>query len=205
MMSTKTNLFYALVLALPFVAAHADDDDEAPHGDVKAVAFVKTVATRQAPANDELRAYGTVGFAGHALSTVSLPYMAHVLHLAVGAGQAVRKGETLIELEPDPSAVLAYREALSAVSLAQGELRRTESLFGQALATTSQVETAKKTLSDAEQNLAAQRQLGAIDGVQRVTAPEDGIVVSLAVAQGIARRPVQPCCNWGGPTPRVRA
>jgi RND family efflux transporter MFP subunit len=99
-------------------------------------------------------------------------------------GQRVSRGTPLATLTSDPSARLAYAQAVSAVSFAQGELRRTQELFTLQLATQSQVDAARRALADAEAYLATQLELGGAVGTATVTAPFDGVVDSVEVAQG---------------------
>lgn len=145
---------------------------------------VQTVAARFAELDQTVRAYAVVASAPSSLTDVNVPFTARVERIFVSAGQRVMAGAPLAELEPDPTALLAYRQAATAVDVARGELARTEQLYQQQLATQSQLAQAKKTLSDADQALAAQRKLGAISNRQRITAPFDGIVTTLGIAQG---------------------
>jgi RND family efflux transporter MFP subunit len=80
--------------------------------------------------------------------------------------------------------VLAATQAKSALTLAQGELARTQSLYDKGLATQSQLASARKAADDAQQALAAQNQTGVASGNKVVTAPLDGVVLQLSAAQG---------------------
>lgn len=153
-------------------------------GQNQPVALVKTIATHRAMIAPTLTAYGSVTFAQDSQTDISLPYPAQISRLKVGAGQAVKRGDPLFTATADPGAVLSYKQAQNAVTLAHGELQRTLALFTQRLATQSQLSSAEKALADAEQALAAQRQLGADPGERAVRAPFDGIVTRLAAAQG---------------------
>ncbi|MDE2428224.1 MAG: efflux RND transporter periplasmic adaptor subunit [Burkholderiales bacterium] len=152
--------------------------------ETSAVALVQTVAPRQAPLPQTVSAYGTVAFVQNDLTNISLPYAAQVTRLSVGNGQAVKRGATLFEVATDPNATLSFQQAETAVTLARGELQRTQALYTEHLATQSQVATAQKALTDAEHTFAAQRQLSTGAATQRITAPSDGIVVNLTAAQG---------------------
>jgi RND family efflux transporter MFP subunit len=80
--------------------------------------------------------------------------------------------------------VLAATQAKSAVTLAQGELARTQSLYDKGLATQSQLATARKAAEDAQQALAAQNQAGVASGNKVIAAPLDGVVLQVSAAQG---------------------
>ncbi|HDR9283076.1 MULTISPECIES: efflux RND transporter periplasmic adaptor subunit [Burkholderiaceae] len=153
-------------------------------GQSQPVALVKTVAVRRTQIAPTLTAYGSVTFAQDNQTDISLPYPAQLNHLQVGAGQSVKRGDPLFTAVADPGAVLSYRQAQNAVTLAHGELQRTLALFTQRLATQSQLSAAEKTLADAEQALAAQQQLGANAVERTARAPFDGVVTRLAAAQG---------------------
>src|SRR5260370_735439 len=81
-------------------------------------------------------------------------------------------------------AALAAAPARSAVTLAQGELARTQSLYDKALATQSQLAAARKAVQDAQQALAAQEATGIAAGRQTIAAPLDGVVLQVTAAQG---------------------
>jgi RND family efflux transporter MFP subunit len=157
----------------------------APAADVSApvaTALVKTAPLRQLEMSDFLTAIGQVTTGLDV--AISFPRAGQISRLLVIPGQRVRRGTPLATLTSDPNARLAYTQALSAVDFAQGELQRNQELFALQLATKSQVDAARKALKDAEAYLATQRVLGGAVGSATVTAPFDGVVASVAVAQG---------------------
>jgi RND family efflux transporter MFP subunit len=131
-----------------------------------------------------VRAYGIVAASASNVTTINLPYIARVVQIRVQPGQTVTRGTPLVAVQADPAAVLAATQAKSAVTLAQGELARTQSLFDKGLATQSQLAAARESADDARQTLAAQNQSGVASGNKIVTAPFDGVVLQLSVAQG---------------------
>jgi RND family efflux transporter MFP subunit len=147
-----------------------------------ASALVVTAPLRQVSMSDLLTAFGEVTTGQ--VEAVSVPRAGQVSRLLVVPGQTVSQGTPLATLTSDPNARLAYTQAQSAVAFAQGELRRNEELFALQLATQSQVDAARKTLADAEGTLATQFQLGGAVGMATVTAPFDGVVTTVPVAQG---------------------
>lgn len=167
----------ALVLALVSSSAlvHAQDAPSAQ---------VATVLPRQAVIGPQVVAYGSVTLASDRQTDISLPYAAQITRLSVAAGRAVRRGDVLFVATADPAAVLAARQAQNAAQLARGDVERTRALLAQHLATQAQLAAAEKALADAEQALAAQRALGADAGERTVRAPDDGVVLKLAAAQG---------------------
>jgi RND family efflux transporter MFP subunit len=145
-------------------------------------ALVKTAPLQQRSVSDELTAFGQV-MPGLDVA-ISLPRAGLVSRLLVIPGQKVQRGAPLVTLTSDPSARLAYTQARNAADFAQSELRRSQELFSLQLATQSQVDAARRALQDAEAMLSTQRQLGGATGSATVTAPFDGVVDSVAVAQG---------------------
>lgn len=127
-------------------------------------ALVRVVPAHRAEIARPVPAYGVVSSAGASVQSVSLPYLARLVRLRLNPGQAVKKGDPLFDVMADPSAVLAHDQALNAAALARRELARTQALFASQLATQSQLDTARKTLRDAEQAAEAQQQLGAAGG-----------------------------------------
>lgn len=145
---------------------------------------VETVALKQQPMADTVSGYGLVSPDTHSLQAISLPRPGQIVGLLVSAGQVVKKGAPLLEFGTGADAALGYRRARQAVEFAQGEVARKEQLAGQQLATQSQLAAAKQALADAEAALRAQEKIGAGRALERVTAPFDGVVVSVQAAQG---------------------
>ncbi|WP_242539755.1 efflux RND transporter periplasmic adaptor subunit [Trinickia mobilis] len=160
------------------LSAHADDAPD------DAVATVQTVRVARSAIAQPVRAYGVVAASASSVTTVNLPYVARIAQLRVQPGQAVTRGTPLAVVEADPSAVLAAAQAKSALTLAQGELGRTQSLYDKGLATQSQLAAAQKALLDARQALRAQDLMGISAGDKTIVAPFDSVVLQVSVAPG---------------------
>jgi RND family efflux transporter MFP subunit len=168
-------------------AVHAASAASTPAGDDtadQAVVSVQTVRVQRAVIAQPVRAYGIVAASASNLTTVNLPYLARIVQMRVQAGQSVTRGTPLFVVQADPAAALAATQAKSAVTLAQGELARTQSLYDKGLATQSQLATARKAAEDAQQALAAQNQTGVANGHKVIAAPIDGVVLQISAAQG---------------------
>ncbi|MBD8873139.1 efflux RND transporter periplasmic adaptor subunit [Rhodanobacter sp. DHB23] len=159
-----------------------NDDDQG--GDAKGVALVSTVMPVQQRFHDSVEAWGSATADPHHARTISLAHGGQVVALKVSAGQTVKRGDALLSITPDPTARSAYQQAQSTLTLASGELQRTEQMAAQHLATQSQVAAARKALSDAQSALAAQQALGGGTAQETVSAPDDGVVASVSVALG---------------------
>ncbi|MFM0160175.1 efflux RND transporter periplasmic adaptor subunit [Paraburkholderia sediminicola] len=181
---------YAIALAcaaLMSAGAHAAGAANASAGDDAAdqpVVSVQTVRVLRAIIAQPVRAYGIVAASASNLTTVNLPYLARIVQMRVQAGQSVTRGTPLFVVQADPAAVLAANQAKSAVTLAQGELARTQSLYDKGLATQSQLATARKAAEDAQQALAAQNQTGVASCSKVIAAPINGVVLQISAAQG---------------------
>jgi len=145
-------------------------------------ALIKTQPIQQQNIDSTLLAFGEVLSAK--IDTLSFPQAGQVTVLQVQAGQQVRRGQTLAVLATDPATFAAYQQADSALNFARAELKREEELFSLKLLTQTQLETARKQLSDAEGTLAAQKKLGAVAENAQLTAPTDGVITALVAAQG---------------------
>jgi RND family efflux transporter MFP subunit len=152
--------------------------------DDQPVVAVQTVRVNRDTIAQPVRAYGIVAAAAANVTTINLSYVARVTQMRVQSGQAVARGTPLAVVQADPAAVLAATQAKSALTLAQGELLRTQSLYDKGLATQSQLATAKKAVQDAQQAAAAQDQMGVTPGAHTLTSPVDGVVLQVSVAQG---------------------
>ncbi|MDE1011670.1 MAG: efflux RND transporter periplasmic adaptor subunit [Paraburkholderia fungorum] len=168
----------------------------------QSVVSVQIVRVQRAVIAQPVRAYGIVAASASNLTTVNLPYLARIVQMRVQAGQRVTRGTPLFVVQADPAAVLAAVQAKSAVTLAQGELARTQSLYGKGLATQSQLATARKAADDAQQALAAQNQTGVASGNKIVAAPIDGVVLQVSAAQGDQVQPGAAILQLAGGTVR---
>lgn len=145
---------------------------------------VETAALKQHLMSDKVSGYGVVSPNARTLHNISLPRSGQVISLSVSVGQKVKKGALLLKFRTGPDAGRAYREALQAVTYAEGEVKRSEQLVHQQLATQSQLAAARKSLADAKAALQAQEQIGAGRTSERITAPFDGVVMAIQAAQG---------------------
>lgn len=158
-----------------------------PSAGNEASASVKTQLLQKKAFPIQLIAYGEVTTGK--IEGVSFPRAGQVSSLLVTQGQIVKRGTPLASLASDPNVQMAYNQAANAVRYAQAELKRNRELFDLQLATQSQVDNARKMLQDAQANLAAQRQFGGNIRSATVTAPFDGVVTALSVAQGDRIKP----------------
>ncbi|RDS79708.1 efflux RND transporter periplasmic adaptor subunit [Dyella monticola] len=158
----------------------ADGDD----ADVAGQVLVTTTVPVSQTFHDTMDAWGNAVADPHHASVMSLGHGGLVTALNVIAGEHVHGGEAMLRVAPDPAARNAYRQAQSTLALASGELKRTEQMVTQHLATQSQLAAAHKALDDAQAGLDAQRALGGGVAEEIVSAPADGMVTALNVNLG---------------------
>ncbi|HVC61305.1 MAG TPA: efflux RND transporter periplasmic adaptor subunit [Acetobacteraceae bacterium] len=168
-------LRWVLVLACLAVPAAAG---EAPS------VLVTTMAPRQGAVPDTVEAFGTAAQRASDTVTLSVPHQGQVWHLAVAVGQSVRAGALLLQVVASPAVTQAYRQAVSALALANSQRAHTAQLLAQRLATRVQLEQADKAAADAQAALDALRREGADQAVRTLAAPFAGVVTSLSAAQG---------------------
>ena len=178
MKSYSLALFLSLTLIGP---ALADEDKEA--SDAGSV-LVTTMAPQQGSLQQPVGAFGTVQPAPSGAAVVASLHAAQVVNLRVVQGQSVKKGEPLLDLGAEPSAVLAYAQAKSDLDLAQAELSRTREMVKQRLATSSQLDQATKAVRDAEATLKAREREGGGQPVETIVSPISGVVSTLSASNG---------------------
>ncbi|GGA03983.1 efflux RND transporter periplasmic adaptor subunit [Dyella caseinilytica] len=179
---TRATLVALLALLAGCGSGGASDDDDKP--DVNGKVLITTTSPVSQTFHDTIQAWGTAVGDPHRASVISLGHGGQVIGAEVVAGQAMKRGQVLLHIAPDPVARNTYRQAQSALTLAGGELKRTEQMAAQHLATQSQLAAARKALDDAQAALDAQRALGGGDAEETINAPADGVVTALSVNLG---------------------
>jgi RND family efflux transporter MFP subunit len=167
----RAHLFLLLMLATG--SAHAGG-----------AAAVRTITPERGGAPTVIVAYGEAAPASRSLRSLTLAQPGEVTAVLATAGQAVRKGQALIRFTIAPASLAAFRQAQSAVTLASAQQAHMHLLLSQQLATRDQAGSADKALTDAQAQLSALSQDGAGRVATVITAPFDGIVMSLPVAPG---------------------
>ncbi len=147
-------------------------------------ALVQTQPLIRRNLSETLSCYGTVNIDPVSVASVNFPRAGQVTRLLVSQGEVVKKGMPILQLATAPLDSASYAQAVSSVDFARSELARMQSLAAQQLATRSQLGNAQKALSDAEAALAAQQRLGTDTKSEMISAPFDGIVITLNITKG---------------------
>jgi membrane fusion protein (multidrug efflux system) len=145
---------------------------------------VQTAAPRQGVVPDLVTAYGSAAPALDGGMTLSIQQEGRVLALAVTPGETVHAGERLLDFGASAAAIANYQQAVSALSVTRQQRSHTAQLLGQQLATRDQLAQADKAVADAQATLDAVQREGADRASQTLTAPFDGIIATIPVAQG---------------------
>lgn len=171
---------------LPWVLIVAGCGQQADTAQEPARAEVQAVPVAQASLPDSVAAYGMATAAPDAKTTLNVQAAGTVTRLDVSPGLAVKRGQRLLVLRLTPAAVATYRQAQTAVRVADEARVHTEQLLAQQLATRDQVNQASKAASDARANLDALREQQGDGSTINIDAPFDGVLDSVSVAQGDA-------------------
>ena len=152
--------------------------------------LVTTMTPQQGSIPRTVIGYGVVQSAPGGSQTISVQRAVQVRQVMVAAGQTVRQGQALMVLGAEPAALASYKQAVSALKLAQTERSRLEQMLAQHLATQDQVAQANKAVLDAQAALDVLKSAGGDSTGQTLRAGFDGVASSLPVATG-ARVPAQ--------------
>jgi membrane fusion protein (multidrug efflux system) len=165
----------ALMAGLIALPALADDQPSV---------VVQTEKPRSGVVPDLLVAYGSAAPALDGGMTLSFQQEGRVLAIAVTPGETVRSGDRLLDFGASAAAISAYQQAVSSLTAARQQRDHAAQLLGQQLATRDQLAQADKAVADAQATLDALRREGSDRPLQTLTAPFDGIVATVPVAQG---------------------
>ncbi|MBU6299681.1 MAG: efflux RND transporter periplasmic adaptor subunit [Alphaproteobacteria bacterium] len=147
-------------------------------------ALVKLAVVKQGTLRQVVVAYGTVTADPGGVTTVSMPRDGTIASVSVRPGATVKAGDPIATIETAPAAVVQYEQAQSTFSFAQKDLDHTRTLFGEQLATRSQLAAAEKAYSDAVAAYRQQKKIGADHTEEVLQAPAAGVVTAVGVAPG---------------------
>ena len=147
-------------------------------------ALVKVTPARMMSMADQLRVYGTVEFAPEDGRTIVLPAETLVSQVLVAAGQRVKQGQPMLQVQPSVGDQLQLKQAEIGLKFAIADQHRVANLRQRQLATNSQLQTANQSLARARAALQdIQLRLQQLKNGQ-VSAPINGVVTIVHVHQG---------------------
>jgi len=147
------------------------------------VAAVQTTRLRQGSISATVTAYGRVIAQPAALESLSVQYESKVVRLLVSAGEPVKEGQPLIEIEPSPDTVLQLAQATSAAESAQVTLEQVQRRFDMKLAVNQDLQQAQVEARNSAATLASLTARGA-DKRTTLTAAFAGLMSSIDVQSG---------------------
>jgi RND family efflux transporter MFP subunit len=152
-------------------------------------AAAPSVLVSTAPVSEQqvakmLIAYGVLDPDPDQVLSLSLPHAGLIDRVWVRLGQRIKSGDKLLDVITSPDARMQYLQAQSAVDYARRELLHQQRLLTDKLATRADVDTAQKSLRDAQASLDALKERGMGVVEETLRAPRDGIVTRLDVSQG---------------------
>lgn len=174
----KIQIVLFLVLLLVNASLQANETNEGVS------AQVRTAPIKTRDIGTAITGYGVVGLDPGRIVNLNQALPGRVTSLMVSNGQIVKKGQSLMKLDLDPAASSAYKKVVNEVAYARRELARQKNMLRQQLVTQNQVDIAERALKDAEAALAAQKKLGGQKTKITLTAPFNGLITKISVAQG---------------------
>jgi membrane fusion protein (multidrug efflux system) len=129
-------------------------------------------------------AYGTAATAPGRTVNISLSRSGQILEVHVLQGQAVHKGDKLVDFGVDASVMAGWDQAVATLTLAKEQRSHTAQLLAQQLATRTALAEADKAVADAQGAMEVLRREGGGKPSESVAAPFDGIVMNVAVNTG---------------------
>lgn len=150
---------------------------------------VSVVSVERGPVRELLETFGTVELDPERTQTLTAPRSGRVAALHAVEGQAVTKGEVLLELEPVPEDNLDAERARIDLEFARRDLERVQRMAKLKLATNQEVQAAEKQV---EASRAVLGSMG-LEGENRapVPSPMEGVVAALSVGEGALVQPGQ--------------
>lgn len=166
--------------------AAPDKDEAAAETDatkIKPVAPVTVVPLRRSTLSADVIGYGTVVAPASEISVVSVPFESRVTKMLVAAGETVKPGQPLVEVEGSAATALLVEEAKNAQAAAERDLQVVKQRYDQKLATNADLYTAENNLRTTQGRLKSLQQGGA-GGPTQLKAQAAGIISKVDVQIG---------------------
>jgi len=156
---------------------------EAETGKDESPTQVEVSTIQRKTIGETLTAYGSVIAQPSRIQVVAVSFETCVSHILVAPGQAVRKGDPLVEIEPSVAAQLQLHQAMNAAAAAKRALEQTRSRFSLKLATNQDLDATQTAEIDTQLQLTSLQQAG-LGTDNRVRSTLDGIVAKVDVQDG---------------------
>jgi len=179
---------FALAIALASgCKGKGGEAGEGAQGEVKPVVAAQTIVVVPQPFTETLGAIGTVTPRPGHIAVLSAPAQGRVANVDVATGQAGRKGEPLVELEPQTFAA-ARQSAEAALTAAEEAAARQQRLADEGIAPRKDAEAAKAEAAKARADALAARRA---EQLATIRSPITGVVTRVSTALGATVDPTQ--------------
>ncbi|MEQ8344921.1 MAG: efflux RND transporter periplasmic adaptor subunit [Sneathiellaceae bacterium] len=145
---------------------------------------VQTATAEADTYNEDLKVFGQVLPNPKEIVTVSTVVAGRVTRINVYPGERIVKGAEVVRIETAPDTESQVAQSENAVRYATEALAHVQKLFREKLATRDQLAAVQRDLDDARSKLEALSAIGANKEAQTLSAPSDGLVLSLGVKVG---------------------
>lgn len=175
------HVFILLVIATALVACQPKATDAAQSAPT---ALVKVEIAARRPMIQTLEAYGTADYAPQSQRIVDSSAELVVEQVLVAPGQTVSPGQALLQVRSSSNSALELKRARNDRDAAEQEMRRTQRMFSQRLATNSDMTIAKQNADNTRANWeSAAARVGAA-GTRTIAADREITVASVDVSRG---------------------
>ncbi|MDE2182725.1 MAG: efflux RND transporter periplasmic adaptor subunit [Alphaproteobacteria bacterium] len=147
-------------------------------------ALVTLAIVKSGSLQQQVTTFGTIAADPGGVTTVAIPRDGIVAAVSVRPGQMVKRGDAIATVDTAPAAAAQFSQARSSLDFARKDLEHTKALFGEQLATKSQLAAAEKAYSDALALYRQQQNIGADQAQQVLRAPAPGAVTAVSVSPG---------------------
>lgn len=190
-MVKRLSIILVLILLSVGIIGYSFSRNASEHGEAqgggteesKPVAQVETAAVEHKSISETLTAYGGVVAAPGKTQFIAVSFESRVKHILVSAGQVIKKGDVLLEIEGTAASVLQLQQAESTNEEAHKELEQAKKRFAMKLATNQELYQAEKAAADADLQLNSLRKYG-VDSAGEIRSGTAGIVAKVDVEDG---------------------
>ncbi|MEO6065307.1 MAG: efflux RND transporter periplasmic adaptor subunit [Lysobacterales bacterium] len=170
-----------LVVATQLVACEPKATDGAKSAPT---ALVKVEIAARRPMIQTLEAYGTADYAAQSQRIVDSAAEVVIEQVLVAPGQTVSPGQALLKVRSSSNSTLELERARNDRDAAEQEMRRTQRMFSQRLATNSDMTLAKQNADNARANFESASSRVGDAGTRTITADRELTVASVDVSRG---------------------
>jgi RND family efflux transporter MFP subunit len=192
----KPNLFISLLCLFILLLSSCSAEKEQTGSSIEvSIAQVQTLKLQNSDISATLTVYGSVMPLPSALKTLSVPFACRIKNIKVTNGQAVRKGDPLLTVQPGEDALLAVTQAQQELSAAKQEQKLLQERISLKLATQHELVTSQLRVAQAKALVQDLTSRGATQ-THTLTADSSGVISLVNVQQGQRLPAASPLLQW---------